>query len=151
MAEVLALHQEIDGENDDYAESPDGAEEAHQEFDGGLELGAIGVHDAHWLGLREWLLGASGGVAGAGREVSADVLDRGESLFKGLLCGGVDRSYFLLDAETVGGKVAGDVEELARDDVSYSTDDSEGEDACDSDGEYARDAPGLKAADSRGQ
>ncbi len=151
MAEVLALHQEIDGEDDDYTESPDGAEEAQEELDGGLELGAIGVHDANGLGLREWLLDAWSGVAGAGNEVSADVLDGGESLFKGLPGGGVDRGYFLLDAETVSGKVAGDVEELAGDDVSDSTDDGEGEDACDCDGKYARDAPGLKAGDGRGQ
>ena len=59
MAEVLALHQEIDGEDDDDAEGPDGAEEAHKELGGGLELGAIGVHDAHGLGLREWLAGRS--------------------------------------------------------------------------------------------
>jgi hypothetical protein len=65
--------------------------------------------------------------------------------------GGVHRSYFLLDAETIGGKVAGNVKELARDDVSDSTNDCEGEDACDGDGEYGRDAPGLKAADGRGQ
>ena len=63
----------------------------------------------------------------------------------------MDRGYFLLDAETVGGKVAGDVEELAGDDVSDSADDGEGEDAGDCDGEDARDAAGLKAADGRGQ
>jgi hypothetical protein len=43
VAEVLALQQEIDGENDDDAEGPDGAEEAHKELGGGLELGPIGV------------------------------------------------------------------------------------------------------------
>ena len=61
----------------------------------------------------------------------------------------MDRSNFLLDAETVGGKVAG--KELPRDDVSDSTNGDEGEDACDCDGEDARDAPPLKAADGRGQ
>ena len=97
------------------------------------------------------MLDASIGVAGAGSEVSAYVLDRGESLFEDLLGGGVDRGYFLLDAETVGGKVAGDVEELPRDDVSDSTNDGEGEHACDCDGEYTRDAPVLKAVDGWGQ
>ena len=58
MAEVLAFHQEIDGENDDDAESPYRAQKAHEELDGGLELVAIGVHDANGLGLREWLLDA---------------------------------------------------------------------------------------------
>ena len=46
------------------AEGPDGAEEAHEEFGGGLELGAIGVDDADGLGLGEWLLDAGSGVAG---------------------------------------------------------------------------------------
>ena len=57
MAEVLAFHQEIDGEDDDDAEGSDGPEEAHEEFGGGLELGSIGVDDADGLDLREWLLG----------------------------------------------------------------------------------------------
>jgi len=151
VAEVLALQQEIDGENDDDAEGPDGAEEAHKELGGGLELGAIGVHDAHGLGLRQWILDAWSRVAGAGSEIRADVLNRGESLFEGLPGGRVDGSYFLLDAETISGKIAGDVEELAGDDVSDSADDGEGEHAGDDNGEYARDVPVLKAADGRGQ
>jgi hypothetical protein len=150
VAEVLALQQEIDGENDDDAEGPDGAEEAHKELGGGLELGAIGVHDAHGLGLREWLLDAWSRVASAGSEIRADVLNRGESPFEGLPGGRVDGSYFLLDAETISGKIAGEVEELAGDDVSDSADDGEGEHAGDDNGEYARDVPVLKAADGRG-
>ncbi len=102
MAEVLALHQEIDGENDDDAEGPDGVQEAHEELEG-LELGASGVHDANGLGLRERLPGAGG-------EIPADVLDCGESLFQRLLGWRVDRGYLFLDAETVGWKFAGDVE-----------------------------------------
>ena len=51
MAEVLALHQQVDGEDDDDAEGSDGAEEAHEEFGGGLELGAVGIDDADRLGL----------------------------------------------------------------------------------------------------
>ena len=52
VTEVLALHQQIDGEDDDDAEGSDGAEEAHEEFGGGLELGAVGVDDADGLDLR---------------------------------------------------------------------------------------------------
>jgi hypothetical protein len=37
-------------------------------------LGPIGVHDAHGLGLREWLLDVRSRVAGAGSEIRADVL-----------------------------------------------------------------------------
>src|ERR1700722_7087486 len=84
MAEVLALHQEIDGKDDDNAECPDGAQEAHDKFGGGAELGAFGIHDANGLSLREWLLGAGYVVARAGRHISADVLDGGESLFQGM-------------------------------------------------------------------
>jgi len=72
-------------------------------------LGAIGVHDAHGLGLRQWILDAWSRVAGAGSEIRADVLNRGESLFEGLPGGRVDGSYFLLNAETISGKIAGDV------------------------------------------
>jgi len=63
-------------------------EEAHKELGGGLELGAIGVHNEHGPGLREWLLDARSRVAGAGSEIRADVLNRGESLFEGLPGGG---------------------------------------------------------------
>jgi hypothetical protein len=143
MAQVLALHQEIDGENDHDAEGPDGVQEAQKELEG-LELGASGVHDANGLGLREWL-------PGAGSEIPADVLDCGESLFQRLLGWRVDRGYLFLDAETVGGKFAGDVEELVSDDVPHSADDGEGQYSGDCNGEYAREASGLKAADRRDQ
>ena len=53
MPEVFAFHQEVDSENDDYAESPDRAQKAHEELDSGLEFVAIGVHNADGLGLRE--------------------------------------------------------------------------------------------------
>ena len=39
VTEVLALHQEVNGEDDDDAEGSDGAEETHQEFGGGLRVG----------------------------------------------------------------------------------------------------------------
>ena len=91
------------------------------------------------------------GVAGDGGEVSADIFDRGEGFFEGLFGGRVDGGYFLLDAEPVGGKVAGYVEELAGDDVSDSANDDEGEDAGDGDGEDAGDAAGFKAADGGGE
>ena len=41
MTEVFALHQEVDGEDDDDTEGSDGAEEAHEEFGGGFELCAV--------------------------------------------------------------------------------------------------------------
>jgi hypothetical protein len=56
-----------------------------------------------------------------------------------------------LDAETVGGKFAGDVEELVSDDVPDSADDGEGKHSGDCNGKYAREASGLKAADRRDQ
>ena len=55
MTEVFALHEEVDGEDDDDAEGSDGPEKAHEEFGGGLELGAVGVDDADGLGLRDRL------------------------------------------------------------------------------------------------
>ena len=76
-------------------------------------------------------------MRGAGGEVSADVFDGGEGFFEGLLGGGVDGGHLLLDVEAVGGEIAGDVEELAGDDVSDSADDGEGDDAGDGDGDDA--------------
>ena len=52
MAEVFALHEEVDGEDDDDTEGSDRPEEAHKEFGGGLKLGATGVDDADGLDLR---------------------------------------------------------------------------------------------------
>ena len=57
VAEILALHEEVDGEDDDDSEDSDGAEEAHEEFGGGLELGTVGVDDADGLNLGGGLLG----------------------------------------------------------------------------------------------
>ena len=70
---------------------------------------------------------------------------------KGLLGGGVDGGYFLLDAEPILGKALSDVEELPGDDVSNSEEDGEGDDAGDCDSDDARDAAGLKAADGGSQ
>jgi hypothetical protein len=56
-----------------------------------------------------------------------------------------------LDTETVDRKVAGDIEELAGDDVSDSTDGCGGEHARDDNRQHARNAPVLKAADRRNQ
>ncbi len=64
-------------------------------------------------------------------EVSADVLQGGECLLKRLEDGGVDGGHLLLNAEPIGRQIAGDVKELAGDDVSDSADDDEGEDAGD--------------------
>jgi hypothetical protein len=86
VSEVLALHKEIDGEDDDYTEGPDGAEKAHEKFSGGLKLSAIGVDDTDGLGARVRLLRVRSCFACAGGEVPADVLDGGEGGFKGLLC-----------------------------------------------------------------
>ena len=151
MAEILALHQEIDGEDDDDAEGSDGAEEAHEEFGAVLELGAVGIDDADGLGLGAgcWRPGLAVAALVARSPLMSSTAVEG--LFEGLLRGGMDRGDFLLDAEPVGGKVAGDVEELAGDDVSDSADDGEGEDAGDGDGDDARDAAGLEAADGRGE
>ena len=148
VTELLTLHQQVDGEDDDDAEGSDGAEETHEEFCGVLELSAVGIDDPDGLDLRRGLLGSGGG---AFCKVSADVVDRFDGVFKGLLRGGVDGGEFLLDVEPVIGEAAGNVEELAGDDVSDSADDGEGEDACDGDGKHARDAAGFKAADGGGQ
>ena len=51
VAEILALHEEVDGEDDDDADDSDGVEKAHEEFGGGLDLGAVGVDDADGLGF----------------------------------------------------------------------------------------------------
>jgi len=150
VTEVLALHEEIDSEDDDDAEGPDGAEETHQEFGGGLELSAVRVDDADGLDLRGGLLGS--GCSGAGAcKVSADVIDCFHGIFNGLSRGGVDGGEFLLDAEPVIGEAAGDVEELTGDDVSDSGEEGEGEDAGDCDSEDARNAAGLQTADRGGQ
>jgi hypothetical protein len=53
-AKVFALHEEIDGDDDDNPEGSDGANEAHEEFGGVLKLAAIGVDDANGLGFRGW-------------------------------------------------------------------------------------------------
>jgi hypothetical protein len=63
----------------------------------------------------------------------------------------VDGGHLLLDFEAVVGQGAGDVEELARDDVAYSADAGEGEDADEGDGEDAGNSLGFKAADGGGQ
>ncbi len=96
---------------------PDGTEEAHEKFGGGLELGAVGIDDADGLDLCG-LLGDGSRGGGGGDEVSADVLDGVEGVLKRLFAGGVDGGDFLLDAESVGRKAAGDVQELSGDDVS---------------------------------
>ena len=96
-----------------------------------------------------WGVGVSGG--GAFGKVSADVVDRFDCVFNGLSRGGVDQGEFFLDAESILGKAAGDVEELTGDDVSDCTDDDEGEDAGDGYGGDARETAGLKAADGGGQ
>lgn len=51
VTKVLALHEEVDGEDDDDAEGSDGAKEPHEELSGGFELGAFGIDDADRLGL----------------------------------------------------------------------------------------------------
>ena len=42
-AEVLALHQEIDGENNDHPEGTNGAQKVHQELDGRLQAGSANI------------------------------------------------------------------------------------------------------------
>ena len=150
VTEIFALHQEVDGEDDDDAQGSDGAEETGEEFGGGLELRAVGIDDADGLDLRGGLLGAGCGGTGA-CEVTADVVDGFDGVFKGLSRGGVDGGEFFLDAEAVIGEAAGDVEELAGDDVSNPAEDGKGEDAGDGDGDDAREAAGLEAADGGGQ
>ena len=66
------------------------------------------------------LLGGGCGGGGAFFKISADVIERFCGVFNGLPHGGVDGGDFLLDAEAVTGKVVGDVQELAGDDVSNS-------------------------------
>jgi hypothetical protein len=151
MTEIFALHQQIDGEDDDDAEGSDGAEVTHENFGSGLELSAVGVDDADWLdgGRGLWGVGRLG--VAAFENVSADVFDSRGGAFKGLDRGGMDGGDFILDVGPILGKAAGDVEELAGDDVSDCADDGEGEDACNCDCEDARDAAGLKAADGGGQ
>jgi hypothetical protein len=54
--------------------------------------------------------------------------------------------HLLLDVEAISRKAAGDIEELAGDDVADAGDDDEGDDSGDGDSEYARNAPGLETA-----
>jgi hypothetical protein len=119
-----------------------------------LELGAARVDDADGLdglNLGRRLLGAGSGVARAGGDVSADVLDSIGGFFKRLLGGRVDGGDSLLDLETIVGKAAGDVKELTGDDVSDSAEDGEGDDTCYRDSEYTRHAACFQAADGRSQ
>jgi hypothetical protein len=147
VAEVLALHQQINGEDDDDAEGSNGPEETHEDFGGGLELGALGIDDADGLDLGGGLLGVGRGGVGVAGKVAADASDGLPGVFEGLYGLGMDGADFLLDAGPVFGKAAGDVEELTGDDVSDSTEDREGENAGDCDCEHARDAAGFEAAD----
>ncbi len=153
VAQVFALHQEIDGEDDDDAYGSYRTEEAHEEVGGGLELASVGVDDANGLDLSGRLLIICSGCRceRTGDEVVADVFEGNDGLFEGLLGRRVDSGHLLLDFEAVVGKRAGDVEELARDDVAYSTDAEEGEDADERDGEDAGDSPGFEAGDGGGQ
>jgi len=148
VTELLALHEEVDGEDDDDADGSDGAEEAHEEFGGGLELGAVGVDDADGLDLR-WGLLERGGRSGCG-DVAADALDGGEGLLEGLFGGGVDGGHLALDIEAVGREGAGDVEKLAGDNVADAKDAEEGHDTDQCDGEDAGDTSAFEAADSGG-
>ncbi len=95
VAEVLALHEEVDGEDDDDADGSDGAEEAHEKLGGGLELAAVGIDDANGLDLCGGLLECLRlcGCESAGGEVAADVFEGGEGLFEGLLGGRVDGGH----------------------------------------------------------
>jgi hypothetical protein len=145
VTKILALHEEVNGEDDDDADDSDGAEEAHKEFGGGLELGAIGIDDADgldfaWAGLRR-------GCGGGAGEVAADVLDSGDGVGEGFFGGEVDGGYLVLDVEAVGGEVASYVEKLTGDGVSDAADDCEGQDADNSHGNDAREMSGFKAAD----
>jgi len=108
IAEVLALHEEVDGEDDDDTEGSNGPKEAHDEIGGGLQLSTVGVDDADGLHLCGGFL-AWGRGAATGEEILEDFFDSGEGFLKGLLGGGVDRSDFTLNVETIGGKVACDV------------------------------------------
>jgi hypothetical protein len=151
VAEVLALHQKIDGEDDDDAEGSDGPEETHENFGGGLELSAVGIDDANGLDLGGELLGAGRGGVGVPGKVAADASDGFQGIFEGLYGLRMDGADFLLDAGSVFGQAAGDVKELAGNDVSDSAEDDEGDDAGDCDCEHTRDAAGFEAADCGGQ
>ena len=91
VAQLLALHEEVDGEDDDDADGADGAEEAHEELGGRLELGAAGVDDADGLDLRGRLLGGGSGGGRRFGEVSADVVEGVDGLLEGLFQRGSGR------------------------------------------------------------
>ena len=57
----------------------------------------------------------------------------------------------MLNAGSVGGQAAGDIEELTGDDVSDSADEDKDDDAGEGNGNDARDAAGFEAADGGGQ
>jgi len=63
----------------------------------------------------------------------------------------VNGRHLLLDADAVGGKAAGYVEELASDYISDGADDGEGEDAGDSDCEDSGNAADFETADGGGE
>jgi hypothetical protein len=144
VAEILALHEEVDGEDDDDADGSDGSEEAHEQLGGGLELSAVGIDDTDGL---DWYGGLREGSGRGGGDVAADVFNGGEGSFEGLFGRGVDGGHPVLDVEAVGGEGARYVEKLAGDDVSAAEDDEEGKDADGRDGEDARDAAGFEAGD----
>ena len=148
VTELLALHQEIDGKDDNDAADADGAQEAHQEFSRGLELGAMGIDDADGCGLGDGWFGG-GDFVGCGGEVSADVLDGGEGVFEGFFGGQVNGSYFFLNVEAVVGEIAGDVQELAGDYVPDGRQHGEDENADDPYGDDSRNASGFEASDGR--
>ena len=95
MAELLALHEEVDGEDDDDAADSDGAEEAHEKFCGGLELGAVGIDEADGLGFGVGSPGFGGCVAGGVGEVVGDALDGDDCVGDGFLGREMDGGYFL--------------------------------------------------------
>jgi hypothetical protein len=147
VTEILALHEEVDGEDDDDTEGSDGAKEPHEEFGGGFELSAVGIDDADRLWLRRGLCVSRG----SGCEVAADAFDGGEGFLQGLLGRRVNGGHLLLDVETVGGETAGYIEKLAGDDVSNGADDGEGEYASNGDGEDPWNAAGFQTTDGRGE
>jgi hypothetical protein len=151
MTEILALHEEINGEDNDDAEGPDGAEEAHEKFCGGLELRVVLVDDADWLRLDGRLVSRDGRGGGSDGEVSTDVVDGGECFLERLFGWRVDRGYLLLNAKAIGGKVAGDIEELTDNDVSNPADESEGDDAGEGDGDDTGNAADFKPGNCRSQ
>jgi len=148
VAQILALHQEVDGEDDDDADGSDGAQKAHQQLGGGLQLGAVGVDDADRLNLQGSL---REGCGSGGGDVAADVFDRSEGFFKRLLSRGVDGGHPVLDVEAVGGKRARYVEKLAGDNIADAENAEEGKDADGCDGEDTRDAAGFEAGDCGGK